>query len=62
MTNREKETRPPGRTTVKTEPRARARRQYVVPTLIDYGTVAKLTQGGAGSSTDAGGMMVMSCL
>ncbi len=33
-----------------------AKKPYVTPCLVEYGSVAKLTQGGAGSVTD-GGMM-----
>ncbi len=40
-----------------------ARRAYVAPELIEYGTVAKLTQGGNGSVGDFSGMMrMMVCL
>jgi hypothetical protein len=36
---------------------------YVAPELVEYGTVAKLTQAGGGSFNDAGGMMMMmACL
>ena len=39
------------------------RRPYVPPELIEYGTVAKLTQTGGGSLFDFGGMMrMMVCL
>jgi hypothetical protein len=39
------------------------RRPYKAPELIDYGTVAKLTQGGNGSFNDLfGGMRMMVCL
>ena len=41
----------------------RGRRAYVSPELIDYGTVAKLTQSGSGSVADFFGMMrMMTCL
>lgn len=33
-----------------------AKKPYVTPCLVEYGSVAKLTQGGLGSVTD-GGMM-----
>ena len=33
-----------------------AKKPYVTPCLVEYGSVAKLTQGGPGSVTD-GGMM-----
>jgi len=39
-----------------------ARRPYLAPELIEYGTVAKLTQTGGGSVTDFGNMMRMACL
>ncbi len=38
------------------------RRPYDTPKLIEYGTVAKLTQAGGNSSTDFGNMMRMACL
>lgn len=39
------------------------RRPYTSPELIEYGTVAKLTQTGGGSFSDFGGMMrMMPCL
>lgn len=38
-------------------------RQYVAPALVEYGTVAKLTQTGTGSVADFSGMMrMMVCL
>ena len=37
----------------------RVRRPYASPELIEYGTVAKLTQGNSGSVFDFGGMMGM---
>lgn len=40
------------------EPRAK-RRPYVAPELIEYGTVAKLTQTGGNTTNDAAGMMRM---
>lgn len=41
----------------------RERRPYAPPELIEYGTVAKLTQTGGGSFFDFGGMMMMmTCL
>jgi hypothetical protein len=39
-----------------------AKRPYVAPELVEYGTVAKLTQTGGGSVFDGGGMMRTSCL
>ena len=38
------------------------RRPYAAPELVEYGTVAKLTQTGGGSVFDFGGMMMMACL
>jgi hypothetical protein len=38
------------------------RRPYTAPELVEYGTVAKLTQTGGGSTFDFGGMMRMTCL
>jgi len=38
------------------------RRVYVAPELVEYGTVAKLTQSGTGSFNDGSGMMMMTCL
>jgi hypothetical protein len=37
------------------------RRPYTTPTLVEYGTVARLTQGLSGSGTDFS-MMRMACL
>ena len=41
-----------------------ARRPYAPPELVEYGTVAKLTQTGGGSVMDFGSMtgMMMTCL
>ncbi len=39
-----------------------ARRPYLAPELIEYGTVAKLTQTGGGSVKDFGNMMTMAGL
>jgi hypothetical protein len=36
---------------------APAKRTYVTPRLLEYGSVAKLTAGGGTSSSDGGGMM-----
>jgi hypothetical protein len=42
---------------------AESRRPYAAPELIEYGTVAKLTQTGSGSVFDFTGMrMMMVCL
>jgi len=40
------------------------RRAYSTPTLVDYGAVAKLTQGSQGGGNDGGsaGMMNGTCL
>jgi hypothetical protein len=35
------------------------RRPYAAPELVEYGTVAKLTQGNSGSLSDFGGTMAM---
>lgn len=40
-----------------------AKSKYISPTLVEYGSVAKLTQNGSGSGTDGGGAgMMMVCL
>ena len=45
------------------EPAGGERRPYARPELIEYGTVAKLTQTGSGSVNDIFGMMMaMTCL
>jgi hypothetical protein len=42
---------------------AGGKKPYVAPELVEYGTVAKLTQAGGGSVVDFGGMMQMgTCL
>ncbi len=38
------------------------RRPYTPPTLVSFGSVAKLTQGSAGSAADGGSGMFMPCL
>ena len=38
-----------------------ARKVYAAPRLIEYGSVAKLTASGTGSTSD-GGMTMMGCL
>lgn len=38
------------------------RRTYASPVLIDYGAVAKLTQGSTGTVGDAGNAMMSACL
>jgi hypothetical protein len=43
------------------QPRS-GRRRYVAPALVEYGTVAKLTQAGGVSFNDFMGMMSMACL
>jgi len=41
----------------------RAKLVYFPPTLLEFGSIAKLTQTGAGSGTDGGtGTMQMMCL
>jgi hypothetical protein len=44
------------------EPAVDERRPYAAPELIEYGTVAKLTQAGNGSVNDFSGMMMMASL
>ena len=44
------------------EPGVGGRRSYAAPELIEYGTVAKLTQAGNGSVNDFNGMMMMASL
>ena len=41
-----------------------ARKPYVEPKLVEYGSISKLTQNGSGSFADGGGpqMMMMACL
>ena len=50
-----------GRAPVEAAP---GRRAYATPALVEYGTVAKLTQTGSGSVADFFGMrrMMMACL
>ena len=38
------------------------RKQYVSPVLIEYGSVSKLTQNGAGSFSDGAAFMGGACL
>ena len=38
------------------------RRAYTPPALVEYGTVAKLTETGGATFFDGGGMMRMACL
>jgi hypothetical protein len=46
-----------------TAARADAKKPYTEPRLIEYGSIAKLTQTGGGSRNDGGGMMMMgTCL
>ena len=40
----------------------RARRPYKKPTLVEYGSVAKLTQGSSGTRNDGGGTSMRPCL
>ena len=40
----------------------RARRPYKAPTLVEYGSVAKLTQGSSGTRYDGGGTSRRPCL
>lgn len=41
-----------------------AKKPYTTPQLVDYGSIAKLTQSGFGTGTDGGGVpgMSMVCL
>jgi hypothetical protein len=39
------------------------KKAYTPPSLLEYGNIAKLTQGGAGTGSDGGtGTMMMMCL
>lgn len=38
------------------------KKPYSVPRLLEYGSVAKLTQAGSLGSVEAGGMMMIPCL
>ena len=59
MTDQREETRPED---ISREPTA-VRRPYAAPELVEYGTVAKLTQTGGATFNDGGGMMrMMFCL
>lgn len=41
----------------------KSKQEYSSPTLVEYGSIGKLTQGGFGSGTDGGGTgMTMMCL
>ena len=44
----------PARTTLK--------KTYISPNLLEYGNIAKLTQGGHGTGSDSGATMMMMCL
>ena len=59
MTDRQEESPRDGR---RPEPGVGGRRPYAAPELIEYGTVAKLTQAGNGSVNDFNGMMMMASL
>lgn len=50
--------------TAATGPGSQAKKAYVAPSLIEYGSIEKLTQSGNGTGTDGGGMagMMMVCL
>ena len=42
---------------------AQTKKTYVEPSLVEYGSISKLTQGQAGSFNDGGGQqMMMACL
>ena len=38
------------------------KKTYTSPSLLEYGNIAKLTQGGAGTGADSGTTMMMMCL
>jgi hypothetical protein len=40
----------------------RGKRRYVAPTLTEYGSIGKLTQGGSGTVGEGGGGMMPMCL
>jgi hypothetical protein len=50
-----------GKKPKQTEPRMPAKKAYAAPRLVEYGSIAKLTQGAAGSMTEAWPSM-MTCL
>ncbi len=53
----------PEGTRPKAEPApGRARRPYKAPALVEYGSVAKLTQGSSGTKSDGGGTSKRPCL
>ena len=62
MNNDGTDVRPPDDAGTMRDTAASGRRSYVAPVLVEYGTVAKLTQTGGGSITDFGAMMRMACL
>ncbi len=40
----------------------RGKRRYVTPTLTEYGSIGKLTQGASGVNPETGGGMMAMCL
>ena len=38
------------------------KKTYISPNLLEYGNIAKLTQGGHGTGSDSGTTMMMMCL
>ena len=38
------------------------KKTYISPNLLEYGNIAKLTQGGQGTGADTGTTMMMMCL
>ena len=46
-----------------TGPGGQAKKAYVAPNLVEYGSIEKLTQTGSGTGTDGGAIgMQMACL
>jgi len=44
-------------------PGGRVKKVYVAPSLVEYGSIEKLTQSGSGTGTDGGSLgMQMQCL
>jgi hypothetical protein len=42
--------------------RTNLKKTYISPNLLEYGNIAKLTQGGQGTGSDSGTTMMMMCL
>lgn len=47
-----------------TKPGGQAKKAYIAPSLVEYGSIEKLTQSGNGTGTDGGSVagMQMQCL